>query len=445
MTSPLQVRGSVHQNLHLLAGEREVHAVITVDSRGADSTENLHPPAAAEVLIIDTSGSMGSPPEKITEARQAAAAGIDALRDGVSFAVIAGSRGARMIWPPTPGLTTANPHSRDQAKAALRRLQPEGGTTIGQWLRLAGQLLGSCAPDTIRHAILLTDGHNQHETPTEFADALQTCENLFTCDCRGVGTDWSIEELRPVATKLHGTVQIVPEPEGLAEDFHDMMTTSMGKAVAEIGLRLWTPEGATVQFLKQVSPTLEDLTDRRQDSGPRTGDYPTASWGTESRDYHVCIEVEPGGIGDEKLAGRITFHQQHHTSSEQLDQQFVQRERDDTETVFAQARIRAIWTDDLSLTTQINPEVAGATGQAELANAIQQALAARRLGERDLANQHLTRARELAIQAGNQNLRAQLDQIYDPDTGTFQLDSLTRQHEMQLDLDSVQTMPASRR
>jgi hypothetical protein len=39
---------------------------------------------------------------------------------------------------------------------------------------------------------------------------------VFRCDCRGVGTDWKVEELRTISTALLGTVDIVPEPAGQA-------------------------------------------------------------------------------------------------------------------------------------------------------------------------------------------------------------------------------------
>ena len=39
------------------------------------------------------------------------------------------------------------------------------------------------------------------------------------------------------------------------------------------------------------------------EAGPRAGDYPTGSWGDESRDYHVCVEVPAANLGQEMLAG----------------------------------------------------------------------------------------------------------------------------------------------
>ena len=142
---------------------------------------------------------------------------------------------------------------------------------IGSWLRLAADLFVKY-PGAIRHAILLTDGHNQHETAAELDAALQYCAGEFVCDARGVGASWEVAELRKVASTLLGTVQDIPEAKDLEADFRAMTQTAMGKAVADVALRVWTPQTATIKFVKQVSPTLEDLTARRTDSGPQTGE-----------------------------------------------------------------------------------------------------------------------------------------------------------------------------
>ena len=43
-------------------------------------------------------------------------------------------------------------------------------------------------------------------------------------------------------------MDIVPDPAGLAADFAAMMQTAMGKQVADVALRVWTPQSATVTF-----------------------------------------------------------------------------------------------------------------------------------------------------------------------------------------------------
>ncbi len=66
----------------------------------------------------------------------------------------------------------------------------------------------------IKHAILLTDGKNEHETADVLEQVLAEAEGVFQCDCRGVGADWVVAELRTIATALLGTYDIVARPVG---------------------------------------------------------------------------------------------------------------------------------------------------------------------------------------------------------------------------------------
>ena len=290
----------IDQNRYLPEGGREVHAIVSVEASAADGPPAASAARASEVVIIDTSGSMSYPETKLRAAVAAAQVAVDTLRDGVEFAVVSGSNTASMIFPRHPGLVPATPETRAEAKLALSRLTASGGTAIGSWLRLAGRLFDT-VQGGIRHAILLTDGKNQHETPEELDAALAACGGRFVCDCRGVGTDWEVAELRKVASALLGGVDIVADPAGLVADFQAMTEAAMGKSVADVALRVWTPRTAKLRFVKQVMPTVEDLTGKRVGSEPQAGDYPLGAWGAESRDYHICVEVEPGQVGGREL------------------------------------------------------------------------------------------------------------------------------------------------
>lgn len=305
----------VYQNEHLPEGGREVNAIVTVTATGGGTLGSAagvpghapgHGPSAAVVIMVDCSGSMDYPPTKMRGARDATAAAVDALRDGTHFAVVGGTHVAKEVYPGGGRLAVADATTREQAKQALRRLSAGGGTAIGTWLRLADRLLSS-ADVAIRHGILLTDGRNEHEAPEELRAALDACAGRFTCDARGVGTDWEVKEVTGIASALLGTADIVADPAGLAADFTRMMETAMGKEVADVALRVWTPVGASIRFVKQVAPAVEDLTGRRTEAGPRAGDYPTGSWGDESRDYHLCVEVPAAGLGQEMLAARVSL------------------------------------------------------------------------------------------------------------------------------------------
>ena len=83
----------VFQNEYLPGGAREVNAIVTVTSAGSVADGPASPPSAAEIIIVDCSGSMGYPRAKLIKARHATAAAIDVIRDGTAFAVVAGAAG----------------------------------------------------------------------------------------------------------------------------------------------------------------------------------------------------------------------------------------------------------------------------------------------------------------------------------------------------------------
>ncbi|MCX5524130.1 VWA domain-containing protein [Streptomyces bobili] len=429
----------VYQNEYLPEGGREVSAIVTVSATGggtvgtAVAAPHLYSPgagpSAAVAIMVDCSGSMDYPPTKMRNARDATAAAIDTLRDGVHFSVIDGTHVAREVYPGNGRLAVADPATRAQAKEALRRLSAGGGTAIGTWLRLADRLL-STADVAIRHGILLTDGRNEHEAPEDLKAALESCTGRFTCDARGVGTDWEVKEVTGIASALLGTADIVADPAALAADFTQMMETAMGKEVADVALRLWTPVGTAVKFVKQVAPTVEDLTGRRTESGPRSGDYPTGSWGDESRDYHVCVEVPTANIGQEMLAARVSL--------------VIPQPGGTVQNLGTQGLVRAVWTDDMAASTSINPQVAHYTGQAELAQVIQQGLDLRKAGDIDGATAKLGRAVQLASVSGNADtakLLAKVVDVVDAPTGTVRLKAkVAEADEMTLETRSTKTV-----
>jgi von Willebrand factor type A C-terminal domain/von Willebrand factor type A domain len=411
----------VYQNEYLPLGASEVNAIVTVASAGGG--EPARQPDAAEIVIVDTSGSMDVPSSKIKAAREATSVAIDCIRDGVAFGVIAGTSFASDVYPTTGALAVASESTRTEAKQAVARLAAGGGTAIGSWLTRAGELFGP-EPASVQHTILLTDGENQQETPEELDAALAALEGRFQCDCRGVGTDWQVSELRRIASTLLGTVDIIADPADMASDFRSMIENAMGKATGSVSLRVWTPQGANVAFVRQVAPTIEELTDRSVEVNALTADYPTGTWGEESRDYHVCIHVQPRGIGDEMLAGRVSLVE--------------------GDEVLGQALIKAIWTDDQQLSTRINREVAHYTGQAELAETIQDGLEARKEGDEATATFKLGRAVQLAAQSGNDGTMKLLQAVVEVDdaaTGTVRLRrDVADADEMALDTRSTKTV-----
>ncbi len=415
-----EFKAEVFQNEYLADGATDAHAVVSVTCTGAGVAGATG--EAAEIIIVDTSGSMDMPPTKIAAARRAARVAIGEIVDGTWFAIISGHSIAQMVYPAHAGMAKMTDTTRHEAYSAVDRVRSGGATAIGAWIQAATELFGQVAVAQ-RHAILLTDGKIEGEPPGTLARALVDARGKFQCDCRGIGEDWVVEELREISTALMGTVDIVAKPEDLEADFESMMQAAMSRGVADVRLRIWTPQGSEVLFVRQVAPTVEDLTTTGAQTGPLVREYPTGAWSDESRDYHVAVRVPVAGIGNERLAARIEL--------------VVNDE------VQAKSLVKAVWTADTDLTTRIDPAVAHYTGQVKLADTIQKGLAAKASGDDRTATVLLGEAAKLAHDSGNENTTRLLEKVVDVvdvETGTVRLKrEVEKSDEMALDTRSTKT------
>mgnify|MGYP000892816773 CR=1 FL=1 len=410
----------VFQNPYLSAETTDVHAVVSVTCRGAGKAGSVTD--AAEVIIVDTSGSMDMPPTKIAAARRAAKVAVGEIVDGAWFAVLSGHSLAQMVYPTHPGMARMSPVTRAEALRAVDRLRSGGATAIGAWISAATELFQQ-VPGAQKHAILLTDGRIEGEPPGALAAALAAAEGLFQCDCRGIGADWVVDEIRTIAHTLMGSVDIVAEPADLEADFQSMMQGAMSRGVPDARLRIWTPQGSEVLFVRQVAPTVDDLGARATQVSPLVREFATGAWSDESRDYHVAVRVPLASVGNERLAARVEVVV--------------------NDAVMAKSLVKAVWSADSQLTTRIDPAVAHYTGQTRLADVIQQGLAAKAAGDDRTATVLLGEAAKLAHDTGNENTTRLLQKVVDvvdADAGTVRLKpKVERADEMALDTRSTKT------
>lgn len=112
--------------------------------------------------------------------------------------------------------------------------------------------------------------------------------------------------------------------------------------------------------------------------------------------------------------------------------------------MLSQGLVRAVWTDDMEASTSINPQVAHYTGQAELAQVIQQGLDARKMGDLDGATAKLGRAVQLAAFSGNADtakLLSKVVDVVDEASGTVRLKAkVAEADEMTLETRSTKTV-----
>lgn len=415
---------AVYQNEFLPDGGTDVNAIVTVRCAGAGAAGRTGSGDAGEIIVVDTSGSMGV--AKMNAAKQAAVIALDNILDGTYFAIVAGNHKAYLAYPMVQtgsGMVRMDSHTRQEARQAIGSFRADGGTAMGTWLNLCKSLFASVGNLAQRHVILLTDGENHNERPIQLDQAIANCAGQFEVDARGVGVDWKVNELRKITQAMLGTVDIIGDPAQLGAVFADLMRKSMAKGVANADLRVWIPQGAQVLFVRQVSPTVTDLTHRGTPVNQLTMSYPTGSWADEERDYHISIRLPAKAVGQEQLAARVQLA----IGSDLLTQGLV----------------KAKWSADLNLTAQINPEVAHYTGQVELAQVIQEGLAAKAAGDEATATTKLGRAVQLATETGNAEATSKLRRVVDiadARTGTVQLKkAVEKVDEMALDTASTKT------
>ena len=377
-----------YQNEYLPEDGREMNAILTVSAERPGGGRALQSSLGAVVIVIDVSGSMEG--QKLTQAQAATNAAIETIREGWRFAIVAGNEHATQVFP-ARGLVPATSRTRRQAASAAARLKAEGGTAIGEWISLTGHLLVTA--DGVRHAVLLTDGADEHETAQALEAALTSARGVFQCDCRGVGTDWSVAQLRKVSDTLLGTVDIVANPNDLVSDFRDMMTSAMKRAHSDVRVRVRTPRHCELLFFRQVSPELRDLRAVQTGVDGTTVEYPIGVWAAESRDYHLAVRAPTHDVGDELLVARVAVVV------------------DGVEA--ATCAVRAVWTDEEALPTRINRRVAHFTGQQAIADAIQEGLDARRDGDGLTATSKFGLAARLVAASGHADTAALLEKVVD--------------------------------
>ena len=237
-------------------------------------------PGRSELIMIDCSGSMGSPadqdPRPARPPRRRSTCSATASRSRSWRAPQRAGRCSRRDG----SLAGADPQTGG-GERAVARLQPGGGTAIGQWLSLAHQLFDppgrpfgtpSCSPTA----------RTSTRRPSSWTRR-SACARAFQLRLprRGhrLGGGGAADGLhRPARHRRHH-----PRPGRAGRRLRGHDGTRHGQAGADVALRVWTPQDATVRFVKQVAPTVEDLTARAYPVARRPATTPPARGEREPR------------------------------------------------------------------------------------------------------------------------------------------------------------------
>ncbi len=421
------------QNRYLSPGSRRVDGILSISAAAGVGASSLGRPLVIG-FILDTSGSMSG--DRIDGVKQAIATAIAMLDESTQFFVVAFSAMAEEVV----SLRPATPENKREAVLRLHKVRAVGGTAMSTGLRKARELFER-EPNAIRQAVFLTDGKNESEHASEVNAELAQCRGQFDCDCWGVGTDWRVGEVQQIASALLGKASLIPDAKGIEAAFRAAMTKASSKAIKDVRLRLWSPQGARLVFFKQVNPQIEDLTSRARPLSPQVQEYFTGAWAAgETREYHVQVEVPASQVGAEMLVVRPSVAY----FSLSPGGAWIETEEKPPE-----GRLFASWTSEETLSSRIDDHVAHYTGQDELAHAIEDGLASQERGDTAAATQLLGKAVKLAHAAGDTPMTQRLAKIVDvldASQGTVRLKSaVKREAAMELQLESRTTKRVSRK
>jgi hypothetical protein len=428
----MQFRLETFLNQNLPAGGTRVDVVFSLTAEGPAA------PASRVIgLVADKSGSMAG--DKIVAMKHALRVAIDEMDAQTEFFVVAFDGTSQLIVP----LSRADEAGRREAHRAVQRLEAGGSTTMSSALAKARQIFVQ-RPGAVCQAILLTDGQNAPEDHASLEREIAAGAGLYQAHCRGVGTDWSVAELRLVAERLLGTVQMVATPDALAADFRSTLQAAMALGVADVRLRLWMPKNAKLTSFKQGFPSEVDLTGSLRPVDQRAVDFPLGAWREGTQDYAASFTVVPLGTGEQMLVCRPSI-----VTPGILTPSFVTPGGTRTQdNVMAGTPVTVTWTDDATLSARIDAQVAHYSGQAEKARAIQDGLEAMARQDDGTATLRLGRALQLAAQAGDEETTRRLRQVVDvvdEAAGTVRLRrGADKAAVMDLDVASTRTVRAKR-
>jgi hypothetical protein len=398
--------GVVHQNKFLASGAVDVNAIVSIKSLVTPDGGQQSGGKLVVGFVGDGSGSMSG--EKWRNAKQALIDSVGKLPESCEFFVIIGRSTPDIIIP----AQRATKENKAKALRVLAGTQDDGGTKFAQWLAAARGEFTKCQGN-IRVLVFLTDGENDEGGDARLEAELKNCTGLFEVESRGVGDAYKPDQLRLIQTALGGSVDIIRRPEDLSDDFATILDRARSLAMSDVALQIWTPVGATIEMVKQFGAEILDLTAKVQDGpNPRTKRIPTGNWGEETRDFHVVVKLESaavGKVGDTKLCARVSL-----VYSESGQEAEIKLNEG--------GQVLAVWTDDEKQSAVINPRVANYTGQAELAERIQEGVKALEAGNEEVATRALQRANALAEQTGHEATQKLIRKLADiDDKGTLRI------------------------
>jgi Ca-activated chloride channel family protein len=354
----------------------------------ADTIPDAPRPAINLMLVVDTSGSMEG--DAIVDAREAAAALVDQLEPGDRFGLVVFHSKAEVLVPSTHVDEDSLPDIRERVK----RMQARGTTDLAGGLSNALQQIGGAmSADGINRVVLLSDGVPNDPAPIQ--SLAQNARNMgVSITALGLGLEYDETLLSQVAQTSGGSFHFVESSTEVAAVFRDEVLRLERIAAANTSLTLRPGPGVSV--VEIIGHPFSVAGDRSTMIHP--GDIAEG----ESRDVFVRLQVSAhvDRAPVELLDAVFGFDDTVNGSGRHERDLYVSARATSDQTQLERGRAHAI---------ELSSE------RARAAAAIVDAIAlsrSGRLGEaRNVLDQAETRARTLADEHEDEDLRVQAEEM----------------------------------
>lgn len=179
-------------------------------------------PETRVMLVIDRSGSMGNPPDKIANARLGAEIFTDLVVDGDKLGVVSFADSARVDFP----LTATTATTKAAAKTAIGGINPGGSTAIGSGLRTALAQITAAGDSACQQIIvLLSNGQNNTgEDPLGVVSDL--IDEGVIVHTIGLGANVNTSLMSQIANETNGRFFFAANQDDLLQAFSTLQAES---------------------------------------------------------------------------------------------------------------------------------------------------------------------------------------------------------------------------
>lgn len=238
-----------HELLPCLGESQTLYVLVTISA--TEEIESRRMPMNL-CLVLDRSTSMKG--ARLQQVKEAARYIVDQMGDNDILSMISFSDRAEIVvpgqWPP----------DKLTAKAAISRIQANGGTELLQGLKTGLEELSRWRRDDMLNSlILLTDGQTYGDDQACLEEAGWAGARHIQLVTMGIGPDWNDDLLDRMAVLSGGTSLYIDSAAKISRTFQEQIHTLGDVFAQDLTLLIHCGEGVEIREIFRIAPQISPL------------------------------------------------------------------------------------------------------------------------------------------------------------------------------------------